>query len=190
MAVISEFTVGNAISVQVTDEEFEILASPPGTKDKLAAKSQIKAIVRFNTIWSAHLGVFTWQDGSHSVEFSWSTEPVPPPFDNVVGRLRQTMKLVNGYWVLPIRAGKKAGKDRPTLNGVTWDEIDELLGSDGKQFFKSLGDATFGRYGDMTEGSGSMANMIGARVKQGDESVLIAIHVVTRALAVLRNLSK
>jgi hypothetical protein len=190
MSIISEFTVGNAISVQVTDEAFEILASPPGTKEKIVAKSPIKAVVSFNTIWTAHLGVFTWADGSNSVEFSWSKEPVPPPFDDVVGRLRQTMKIVDGYWLLPVRAGKKGAKDRPTLNGLTWLEIDGLLGSDGQSFFKSLGHVEFGRYGDMASGAGAMANLIGARVKLGDESVLVAIHVVTRALAVLRNLSK
>lgn len=190
MTTISEFTVGNAISVQVTDESFEILASPPGTKEKLFAKSPIKAVVSFNTIWTAHLGVFTWADGSHSVEFSWSTEPVPPPFDDVVGRLRQTMKIVDGNWLLPVRAGKNGDKERPTLNGVTWSELDDLIGSDGQAFFKSLGHVEFDRYGDMTPGAGAMSNLIGARVKLGDESVLVAIHVVTRALAVLRNLSK
>lgn len=190
MTIISEFTVGNAIAVQVTDEEFEILASPPGVKDKLVAKSPIKAIVSFNAIWTAHLGVFTWADGSHSVEFSWSTEPVPPPFDNVVGRLRQTMKVVNGKWQLPVRAGKKASKDLPTLNSVSWAEIDGLLGSDGQKFFKSLGDVEFGRYGDMAPDARAMSNLIGARVALDDPQVLVAIHVVTRALAVLRNLSK
>ena len=190
MAIISEFTVGSAIAVQVTDEEYEILASPPGVKDKLVAKSPIKAIVSFNAIWTAHLGVFTWEDGSHSVEFSWSTEPVPPPFDNVVGRLRQTMKIVDGKWQLPVRAGKNAGRDRPTLNGTTWSEIDGLLGSDAQQFFKSLGDVEFGRYGDMAPDARGMSNLIGARVSLDAPQVLVAIHVVTRALAVLRNLIK
>ena len=94
MAILREFTVGDAITVQITDEVYEIRSKPVDGDEDLPARSPIKAIVKFNNIWTAHVGVFTWENGSHGVEFSWSNEPVPPPFDFVVGRLRQTLKVI------------------------------------------------------------------------------------------------
>jgi hypothetical protein len=190
MATLHEFTAGNAITVEVTDEAYEIKSKPVGGDEELTAKSPIKAIVKFNNIWTAHIGVFTWADGTHSVEISWSNNPVPPPFDDVVGRLRQTMKVSEGNWILAVRAGKKGAKDRPTLANVTWDELDALVGSDAKTFFSNFGEVQFGRYGDFVPNPGAMVNAIGARVSQDAPAVLVAIHIVTRALAVLRNLSK
>lgn len=190
MATLSEFTAGNAITVQITDEAYEIKSKPVGSNDEFVAKSPVKAIVKFNNIWTAHVGVFSWENGTHGVEFSWSNNPVPPPFDDVVGRLRQTMKLVDGKWVLAVRAGKDGAQERPTLSSVSWDELDSLVGSDAKNFFSSFGNVEFGKYGDYVTNPGAMKNVIGAKVSQDSPSVLIAIHVVTRALAVLRNLSK
>jgi hypothetical protein len=100
------------------------------------------------------------------------------------------MKLIDGNWVLPVRAGRQGGKDRPTLSNVSWAELDALLGSDAKSFFSGFGDVEFGKYGDFVANPGPMKNVIGAKVSQGSPSVLVAIHVVTRALAVLRNLGK
>lgn len=190
MTTLHEFTVGNAITVEVTDEAYEIKSKPVGGNEELPAKSPIKAIVKFNNIWTSHVGVFTWENGTHGVEFSWSNNPVPPPFDNVVGRLRQTMKLIDGNWILPVRAGRQGEKDRPTLSTVSWAELDTLVGSDAKSFFSSFGDVEFGKYGDFAPNPGQMKNLIGAKVSHDSPSVLVAIHVVTRALAVLRNLSK
>jgi len=190
MAILREFTVGDAITVQITDEVYEIRSKPVDGDEDLPARSPIKAIVKFNNIWTAHVGVFTWENGSHGVEFSWSNEPVPPPFDFVVGRLRQTLKVIDGKWVLAVRAGKRGIKERPTLANVSWDELDALTGTDAKAFFSSFGDVEFGKYGDFVPNPGAMTNAIGARVSLDSASVLVAIHVVTRALAVLRNLSK
>lgn len=190
MATLQEFTVGNAITVEVTDETYEIRSKPVGADEEFSATSPIKAIVKFNNIWTAHIGVFTWENGTHGVEFSWSNTPVPPPFDNVVGRLRQTIKVIDGKWVLAIRAAKQGAQERPTLSTVTWDELDSLVGSDAKTFFSSFGDLEFGTYGDLVPNPGAMKNVIGAKVSQNSPAVLVVIHIVTRALAVLRNMSK
>lgn len=190
MATLREFTVGNAISVQITDEAYEIRSKPVGGDEEINAKSPIKAVVKFNNIWTSHIGVFEWVNGTHGVEFSWSNEPVPPPFDDVIGRLRQTMKLDGDHWVLTVRAGKKGAKERPTLANVTWEELDGLVGSDAKEFFSTFGDVEFGKYGEFVNNPGAMANAIGAKVSRNSPEVLVVIHVVTRALAVLKNLSK
>jgi hypothetical protein len=64
------------------------------------------------------------------------------------------------------------------------------MSGDAKEFFKSLGAVTFGRYGDMVDNSRTMANGIGVMVPVSEHAVIVGIFVATRALAVLRNLSK
>lgn len=189
MSTISEFTVGNAISVVVTDEAYQITDTPAGSMEEQIGRSPIKAIVSFNNIWKAHLGIFSWQDGSHSVQFTWSPEPVPPPFNDVTDRLRHTMKLIDENFVMSVRAARKGKQPRPTLSNITWDELDALLGTPALPFFASLGSVEFATYGELVANPGSQKNAIGARVSVDSVSVLAAIHVATRPLAVLRGLT-
>jgi hypothetical protein len=190
MATISEFTVGNAISVVLTDETFDIIESPPGSADKMVATSPIKAVVTFQDMWIAHVAIFTYENRENVVEFSWSPKPVPPPFNGAVGRGRMTMRRVGDDYVFLMRALRRNNKEWPTLTQVKWEELDTLMATDAKAFFQSQGRVQFGRYGDMVENSRTMSNGIGVRVPVTEHAVITSIFVATRALAVLRNLSK
>lgn len=190
MATLQEFTVGNSISVVITDEAYSITDTPAGSVVEQTAHSPIKVVVTFNNIWKAHLGVFSWQDGSHSVQFTWSPEPVPPPFNDVTGRVRHTMKLIGGSYVMSVRAARKGNQPRPTLANISWDELDTLIGTGARDFFESLGEVEFSTYGELVANAGSQKNAIGARVSKDSYAVLVAIHVATRPLAVLRGLRK
>ena len=190
MATISEFTVGNAITVVITDEQVNIIGTPPGESDKMPAVSPIKAIVSYGSIWTGHLATFTYENRANVVEFSWNPTPVPPPFHHAASRGRLTMKRAGDHFVFPVRALRVNNKTWPTLTQITWDELDELHGDNAKAFFKSLGEVEFGRYGDMTSGAGTGGNAIGARVHVDHLSVIIGIFALTRAVAVLRNFGK
>jgi hypothetical protein len=190
MATISEFTVGNAISVLLTDDAYTITDKPAGSLVEQTGHSPVKALVSYSNIWKAHLGVFSWQDGSHSVQFTWSPEPVPPPFNDVTGRVRHTMKKIGGRYVMSVRAARLGDQPRPTLSNIDWDELNQLLGTDARKFFESFGGVEFSTYGDLVEKPGSQKNAIGARVSPDSYAVLIAMHVATRPLAVLKGLKK
>jgi hypothetical protein len=98
------------------------------------------------------------------------------------------MKEVDGRYVFPVRALRVSGKPWPTLAGVTWDEIDGLVGGSAQKLFQDLGDIEFGAYGDFVTNAGVHKNAIGARASQDAVATIIAIFATTRALAVLKNL--
>lgn len=92
----------------------------------------------------------------------------------------------DGRWLAEVRAMRlKPGSDRPTLAGITVDELDELLGSDADLFFANLGCLGFDTremlVGDTSRTRGNLAIL----TEPKNVLAMASLFALTRVMAIM-----
>lgn len=184
---MTSFTVG-PISVEILSEPVTIVDSPargvgdtPGTAENPATFSSLDG-------WLGRFGFFQFDGIVKPIgKFYWHRDSLQAPYDRLERAGTISLATGGGRWIAPLRALKKGGKDYPTLQRVSDEDLDYLAGGDFRALAASLGEVEFNRYGDLVPDAGKVvANGLGMAVPAGQVGPLIAMIAVTRPLALVK----
>jgi len=176
-----------SIDVQETWGTFEGKPLNPVPGDNLLAKSQV---AKFSSpdglVMLAGLNI--WPDGQmdfRTMDFIAG----PDSYRRLerAGRLEVKSYAGDSYGAY-IRALRISGKDYPTLGGVTWRELDNLLGSSAKDFLTSLGATALGTAEEVLGATNRNREFLAIQCPQDDVRSLHAMWGMTRVLAVMKGL--
>jgi hypothetical protein len=95
----------------------------------------------------------------------------------------------DGKWVALLRALRPGGKDYPTLNGVSWDELDGLLGSNAKQWLEGLGFET-GTWAELNPKAAKFKESLAVAIPAEHGNLLVLPWALTRVVALMKKLGK
>ena len=135
------------------------------------------------------LGVITWPGGTVDVRLvDFAQGGVE--YERMKGAGTMNLKVSGDKWVIRVRALKKNGKDWPTLNRVSWVDMDWLLGADAQTFLKDHGALRFADYGDLTQAGPAQRGDLGMEVAAGNVDAIAALYAITRVLAIMKSFGK
>ena len=121
--------------------------------------------------------------------FVWTGGVIAAPYDRLNTAGNTTVKEEGGKWLVPVKAMRKKGKDYPTLNRVTEEELDSLAGRSFRSLLGEFGAFELERHGDLDPSAGkTIINGLGLRMDAGNNALLGAMIAVTRPLALVRDI--
>lgn len=184
---MTSFTVGS-ISVEVESKPVTITDTPVQGAEEQEGIARNPAVFTSLDGWLGRFGVFEYENLDKLMgKFYWHKQPVDPPYSRLVRAGAVSVVNEGGRWIAPLRAMKKVGKDYPTLNRVSDEDLDYLAGQDFREFVAGFGDVEIKRYGDLVQNAGKqVANGLGIAVPAGQVGPLIAMIAVTRPLALVK----
>ncbi len=159
-----------AISGQEVDSSISDLESPDGLHAEVAVQSH--------------------PDGTIHVRLSEFLSSPPPLYSHLTRNGVMTVQIrEDGKWVALLRALRPGGKDYPTLNGVSWDELDGLLGANAKQWLEGLGFET-GTWSELNPKAAKFKDSLAVAISAEDGNLLVLPWALTRVVALMKKLGK
>jgi hypothetical protein len=108
------------------------------TGDKLGTAKVFRVQTRDNLCAEVEQRDFT--DGSKEIRLTEFLSPPPPKYDHLNRNGAMTIQVqADGSYVVLLRALRLGGKDYPTLNDVTWDELSEITELDFQKYLLGCG---------------------------------------------------
>lgn len=182
---MTAFHIGNVL---VTEEgrTAPFKGKPSRDKDETTGKALL-AELETPDGFKGTIGVITWPDGEvdvRLVDFSQGAEA----YERQKAAGTMSLKIVGNTWVLRVRALKINGRDWPTLNRVTWQDLDWLAGGNAQELLTQHGALAFGLYGDLVPGAGAAQKAdLGMSVTVGNIEAIAALYALTRTQAIMKN---
>lgn len=182
---MTTFQIGN---VQVTEEgrTAPFRGKPSRDKDETSGKALL-AELETPDGFKGTIGVITWPDGEvdvRLVDFSQGAEA----YERQKAAGTMSLKTIRDNWVIRVRALKINGRDWPTLNRVTWQDLDWLAGGNAQELLTKHGALSFGLYGDLAPGAGAAQKAdLGMSVSIGNIEAIAALYALTRTQAIMKN---
>jgi hypothetical protein len=116
--------------------------------------------------------------------------PPPPAYGHLNRNGSMTVqRLDNGDWVAPVRALRPGGRDWPTLNYVSLEELDELLGSNVEEWLTELG-FTVGTWGELNPAAKRFTNSVAVSIPADKSNLLVLPWALTRVVALMKQLGE
>lgn len=179
------FNIGN-VAVKVEGRVSTFTGKPSRDKDETVG-NVLLADLETPDGFKGTLGVISWPDGEidvRLVDFSQGAEAYER--QKIAGTM--TLKAIGDSWVIRVRALKINGRDWPTLNRVSWQDLDWLAGTDAQALLKEHGATTFGLYGELAPGAGAaQRGDLGMKVPAGAIEPIAALYALTRTQAIMKN---
>ena len=179
------FEIGN-VTVKEEGRVSTFIGKPARDKEETSGKALL-ADLETPDGFKGTLGVISWPDGEldvRLVDFSQGAEAYER--QKVAGTM--TLKSLGDSWVIRVRALKINGRDWPTLNLVSWQDLDWLAGTDSQALLKKHGASEFGLYGDLAPGAGAaQRGDLGMKVPIGGIEPIAALYALTRTQAIMKN---
>lgn len=133
------------------------------------------------------VGVVEWVDGSAEVKLVDFARG-PDSYRRLESAGRTQVLVSDGTWTLMVRALKYGGKNRFTLHGVTFEELDGLINDDAKGLLSSYAGTELGRYGDMQpKATPQHRDGIGMKVPAGSMEAMATVYAMTRVAPLMMN---
>lgn len=182
---MSTFHIGN-VSVTEEGRKAPFMGKPSRDKDETSGDALL-AELETPDGFKGTIGVITWPDGEvdvRLVDFSQGAEA----YERQKAAGTMSLKTIGDTWVLRVRALKINGREWPTLNRVSWQDLDWLAGCNAQELLSKHGALSFGLYGDLVPGAGSAQKAdLGMSVKIGNIEAIAALYALTRTQAIMKN---
>ena len=170
-------TIDTLVSERISQTELFERAStvvPISTTDGLRAEVELQYLV----------------DGSKHVRLAEFLAPPPPRYSHLIRNGVMTVQVrEDGKWVALLRALRPGGKDYPTLNAVSWDELSGLLGENAKEWLEGLGFET-GTWSELNPKAGRFKDSLAVAIPAEDGNLLVLPWALTRVVALMKKLGK
>jgi len=129
-------------------------------------------------------------DGSKHVRLAEFLAPPPPLYSHLIRNGVMTVQVrEDGKWVALLRALRPGGKDYPTLNAVSWQELDSLLGADSKGWLERMGFET-GTWSELNPKAAKFKDCLAVAIPPEDGHLLVLPWALTRVVALMKKLGK
>lgn len=181
---MSDFTIG---SVLVQDEHRTVtfVGKPGRDSDETTGRAQLVKLTTPDGFIGT-LGIVSWPDGEVDVRLlDYAQGGEAYERQKIAGTMN--IKVDADRWVVRISALKINGKDWPTLNRVSWNDLDWLAGTDAQQLLTDHGATELGLYGDLVAGVGKRYHAdLGMVVPAGEIEAIAALYAMTRTMAIMK----
>lgn len=158
----------------------------------IAGKEAVCDISEVTSIDGLHAEVAMQRfvDGEIHVRLMEFLATPPPAYAHLNRNGTMTVQVrEDGSLVALLRALRPGGKDYPTLNGVTWEELDALLGSNAKEWLEALGLET-GTWAGLNPKAGRFTDSLAVAVPADQGGLLVLPWALTRIVALMKKLGK
>lgn len=138
----------------------------------------------------AEISLQRFFDGEIRVRLTEFLTTPPPAYSHLNRNGTMTVQVrEDGSWVALLRALRPGGKDYPTLNNVSWGELDSLLGQDAKGWLEGLGFET-GTWFALNPKAGRFKDSLAIAVPAEQGNLLVLPWALTRVVALMKKLGK
>ena len=178
------------ISFSGVDLELAIEERSENDKDGNEIKSSI-SIVKTTDQLNAEVSYQIHSDGTRQIGLTEFLATPPPIYDhlNRNGRMPITVVQERQEHVALLRALRRGGRDWPTLNKVTEDELDQLLGSSVRDWLTSL-DIKLGTWESLNPNAKRHKDALAVAVRSENSIGLVAPWALTRVIALMKKLGE
>lgn len=130
-------------------------------------------------------------DGTVVVRLTEFLSPPPPTYAhlNRNGSMTVQTRSTDGKKVALLRALRPGGKDHATLNSVSLEELDSLLGGDTKSWLEELG-FELGTWEEINPDAGRFKGSLAVSVDADNVRLLVLPWALTRVIALMKKLGK
>ncbi len=178
------FTAGH-VTVEMQDDPLDF-EDKPGRDALLMTGSAQAARMTTPDGFDALVGVVTWPTGDVDVRVIHFQDGAAP-YKRLEKAGTMNVKVVGDTWIVLVRAMKVNGKDWPTLNRLTWPEVDWLAGTDFKTAAVSRGATKLATYAELFPGAGkAQANDLAMQCPAGSAEAIAYLYAVTRPEAIMQ----
>jgi len=160
----------------------------PTNKHADSDETQHGQITKFRVTTSDDLnfvfGVITWPAADPEVgpvEFIDGLEK----YRRLEDAGRANILVHDDLWMLQLRAMKVAGKPYYTLNGVSLDELSEMLGSDAEKLLLDNGVVKIATRAELVGDTAKTRNQLALTCKAGDSEAVAAFYCLTRVIPIM-----
>jgi hypothetical protein len=161
----------------------------PSRAENFAKPSSVTCISTMDGL-RAEVEVQFLVDGSMHVRLAEFLSTPPPLYSHLIRNGTMTVQVrADGKWVALLRALRPGGKDYPTLNGVTWEELDALLGGNAKEWLEGLGFLT-GTWAELNPKAGRFKDSLAVAIPAAEGNLLVLPWALTRVVALMKKLGK
>jgi hypothetical protein len=132
-----------------------------------------------------------FDDGTIVVRLTEFLSPPPPTYAhlNRNGSMTVQTRSTDGKKVALLRALRPGGKEHATLNSVSLEELDSLLGSDAESWLEELG-FELGTWEEINPGAGRFKSSLAVSVDAENVRLLALPWALTRVIALMKKLGK
>lgn len=132
-----------------------------------------------------------FDDGTIVVRLTEFLAPPPPTYAhlNRNGSMTVQTRSTDGKKVALLRALRPGGKDHPTLNALSLEELDGLLGADSNVWLKGLG-FELGNWKEINPDAGKFKESLAVSIDAERVSLLALPWALTRVMALMKKLGK
>lgn len=138
----------------------------------------------------AEVSIQRFDDGEIHIRLTEFLTSPPPVYGHLIRNGTMTVQTRDdGKWVALLRALRPGGKEHPTLNNVTWEELDWLLGSSAEGWLEGLGFET-GTWSSLNPKAGKFKDSLAVAISADNGSLMALPWALTRVLALMKKLGK
>jgi hypothetical protein len=173
-----------SVEVELTGETRAITAA-----GNLAGTAKI-AVVRTPDQLVAEVQVKDFGPEKTEIKLMEFLAPAPPTYGHLDRNgLMTVQRLDNGDWVSLLRALRPGGREWPTLNYVSMEELDFLLGSSAQDWLTGLG-FTVGTWAELNPAAKRFTNSIAVSIPADKSELLVLPWTLTRVVALMKQLGE
>jgi hypothetical protein len=184
---VSSYQVG-LVQIQFLDEIREVSSrSKAGTDLQGVARV---AVISTSDQLKAEVEVRDFGDNDIEIRLTEFLSTPPPIYDHLNRNGALTVqRLTDGRWVALLRALRPGTKEYPTLNAVSIEEMNELLGADVEEWLESLG-FEVGTWKGLNPKAGRHFEAVAVAIPEAQAHLLVLPWVLTRVIALMNRLGK
>jgi hypothetical protein len=173
-----------AVEIEFTGETRVIT-----TTGNLSGTAQI-AVVRSPDKLVAEIQVKDFGPEKTEIKLVEFLAPSPPAYGHLDRNgLMTVQRLENGDWVSLLRALRPGGREWPTLNYVSMEELDSLLGSSAQDWLTGLG-FKVGTWAELNPSAKRFTNSIAVSIPADKSELLVLPWTLTRVVALMKQLGE
>lgn len=138
----------------------------------------------------AEVSIQRFQDGEIHIRLTDFLTTPPPVYAHLTRNGTMTVQVrEDGKWVALLRALRPGGKEHPTLNYVSLEELDKLLGSNATEWLENLG-FEVGTWESLNPSAGRFKESVAVAIDACKGNLLVAPWALTRVIALMKRLGK
>lgn len=155
-------------------------------------KTGAAEIVKLETsdFLAAEVSIQRFDSGEITIRLTEFLSTPPPKYAHLNRNGAMTVQVrEDGNWVALLRALRPGGKEHPTLNFVSWDELTSLLGHEAKEWLIDLG-FEIGTWADLNPSAGRFRDSLAVSIAADKANLLVLPWALTRVIALMKKLGQ
>jgi hypothetical protein len=171
------------LTVRFTEESRSFLEGSESGNSKIV-------IIESSDGLKAEVSIQEFDSGNKHIRLTEFLTTPPPLYSHLIKNGTMTVQVrEDGKWVALLRALRPGGKDHPTLNNISIEELDKLLGLNSKDWLIDLG-FEFGTWSELNPKAAKFKDSLAVAIEPTQGNLLVLPWALTRVIALMKQLGK